>query len=123
MFCCFNQNYKIMPDIFDIWMRLLRQIDGSVLWLLEQNSIASDNLRAEAEKRGVSPERLTFAPRAKAADHLARQRLADLFLDTLPYNAHTTACDALWGGLPVVTCLGSGVPRAGRRQRAQGGRA
>lgn len=110
VFCCFNQNYKIMPEIFDIWMRLLREARGSVLWLLEGNSIASGNLRAEAQKRGVAPERLVFAPRANTADHLARQRLADLFLDTLPYNAHTTASDAVWAGLPVITCLGAAFP-------------
>jgi predicted O-linked N-acetylglucosamine transferase (SPINDLY family) len=106
VFCCFNNSYKITPDMFDIWMRLLQKVAGSVLWLLEANVVATRNLRGEAAKRGVDPERLVFAPRASAADHLARQRHADLFIDTLPYNAHTTASDALWAGLPVLTCLG-----------------
>jgi predicted O-linked N-acetylglucosamine transferase (SPINDLY family) len=107
VFCCFNNTTKILPEIFDIWMRLLRTIDGSVLWLLATNPKASANLYSEATKRGVTLERLIFAPRADHAEHLARHRLADLFLDTLPYNAHTTASDALWAGLPLVTCLGS----------------
>lgn len=108
VFCAFNLSYKINPAMFDVWMRLLREIEGSVLWLRQYNAVASRNLRAEAERRGVAPERLIFAPRAPlAADHLARQRQADLFLDTLPYNAHTTATEALWVGLPVLTCLGS----------------
>jgi protein O-GlcNAc transferase len=107
VFCCFNNNYKIAPDIFDVWMRLLARVDGSVLWLLADNATATANLRHEAERRGVTPERLVFAPRADLARHLARHRLADLFVDTLPYNAHTTASDALWTGLPVVTCLGT----------------
>jgi protein O-GlcNAc transferase len=107
VFCCFNNNYKLAPAIFDVWMGLLRRVEGSVLWLLEDNAAALRNLRAEAEKRGVEPERLVFAPRVKLDDHLARHRRADLFLDTLPYNAHTTATDALWTGLPVLTCLGN----------------
>lgn len=106
VYCCFNNCYKIMPAVFDIWMRLLREIDGSVLWLLEENSVAVRNLRDEAARRGVEPDRLVFAPRLPLADHLARCRQADLFLDTLPYNAHTTASDALWAGVPVLTCLG-----------------
>src|SRR5580700_6898213 len=106
VFCCFNNPQKIMPEIFDIWMRLLRATEGSVLWLIAGNAKAAANLRLEAEKRGVAPERLIFAPKASVADHLARHRLADLCLDTLPYNAHTTASDALWAGLPVLTCLG-----------------
>jgi protein O-GlcNAc transferase len=106
VFCCFNNPQKIMPEIFDIWMRLLRATDNSVLWLFAGNAKAVANLRLEAQKRGVAPERLIFAPKAGVADHLARHRLADLCLDTLPYNAHTTASDALWAGLPVVTCLG-----------------
>ena len=110
VFCCFNNNYKITPDIFDVWMRLLDRIDGSVLWLLEGNAAASCNLRLEAEARGVRAERLVFAPRMPPSDHLARQRLADLFLDTLPCNAHTTASDALWAGLPVLTCRGTAFP-------------
>jgi predicted O-linked N-acetylglucosamine transferase (SPINDLY family) len=110
VFCCFNNNYKITPEMFEVWMRVLQAIDGSVLWLLEGNASASANLRAEAEKRGVLPERLIFAARTNLADHLARHRQADLFLDTLPYNAHTTASDAIWAGLPIVTCLGSAFP-------------
>lgn len=106
VFCCFNNLYKITPDLFDIWMRLLRTVEGSVLWLLEGNKTAVHNLRREAEKRAVSPDRLVFAPRMELADHLARHRQADLFLDTFYYNAHTTATDALWAGLPVLTCLG-----------------
>jgi predicted O-linked N-acetylglucosamine transferase (SPINDLY family) len=106
IFCCFNNNYKITPEVFDCWMRILRQVDGSVLWLLEDNAKAASNLRKEAGIRGVHPERLIFAKRMPSPDHLARYRLADLFLDTLPYNAHTTASDALWAGLPVVTRIG-----------------
>ena len=106
IFCCFNNNYKITPDIFDVWMRLLKKVPGSVLWLLADNPVASPNLRREAANRGIAPERLVFAPRMKLDEHLARQRLADLFLDTLPYNAHTTASDALWAGLPLLTCMG-----------------
>ena len=106
VFCCFNNNYKITPLIFSCWMRILNQVDGSVLWLLEDNAFAASNLKKEAERRGASSERLVFAKRMPPAEHLARHELADLFLDTLPYNAHTTASDALWGGLPVLTCLG-----------------
>jgi protein O-GlcNAc transferase len=106
VFCCFNNPQKITPEIFDIWMRLLRATEGSVLWLITGNAKAAANLRLEAEKRGVPAERLIFAPKAGVPDHLARHRLADLCLDTLPYNAHTTASDALWAGLPVLTCLG-----------------
>jgi predicted O-linked N-acetylglucosamine transferase (SPINDLY family) len=107
VFCSFNNAYKIMPDVFDVWMRLLRQVEGSVLWLIEANAMTSKNLRREAEQRGVVAERLIFAPRKPLPDHLARHRLAGLFLDTLPCNAHTTASDSLWAGLPVVTCLGA----------------
>ena len=107
VFCCFNNVYKILPDVFAIWMRLLASVPGSVLWLLGDNEAATRNLRREAAARGVAPERLVFAPRAKLPVHLARQRRADLFLDTLPVNAHTTASDALWAGLPVLTCAGS----------------
>jgi predicted O-linked N-acetylglucosamine transferase (SPINDLY family) len=106
VFCCFNNNYKITPEIFDIWMRMLRQVDGAVLWLLQDNPAAARNLRGEADARGVDAGRLVFAPRMPVAEHLARHRLADLFLDTRPYNAHTTASDALWAGLPVLTCPG-----------------
>src|SRR6516225_9764439 len=107
VYCSFNNAYKIAPSIFAIWLRLLRATSGSVLWLSELNPAAQGNLRREAERCGVNPQRLIFAPKvADNADHLARQRLADLFLDTVPYNAHTTASDALWAGLPVLTCLG-----------------
>jgi predicted O-linked N-acetylglucosamine transferase (SPINDLY family) len=104
--CSFNNNYKITPQVFDIWMRLLRKVDGSVLWLLEANETAAKNLRAEARARGVGDERLVFAKRVGWDAHMARHRLADLFLDTFPCNAHTTASDALWEGLPILTCLG-----------------
>jgi protein O-GlcNAc transferase len=106
VFCCFNNSYKILPDVFDCWMRILRKIDGSVLWLIEDNAEAATNLGKEAVARGISADRLVFAKRIPISDHLARHKLADLFLDTLPYNAHTTASDALWTGLPVLTCLG-----------------
>jgi predicted O-linked N-acetylglucosamine transferase (SPINDLY family) len=107
VFCSFNNNFKISPDVFDVWMRLLREIERSVLWLPQYNSSATQNLRLEAEKRDVESSRLVFAPFLDSdADHLARLRLADLFLDTFPYNAHSTACDALSAGLPVLTCTG-----------------
>ncbi len=107
VFCCFNSTYKITPGIFDVWMQLLHRVEGSVLWLSQANNIAVRNLRREADARGIDPARLIFAPRLDGLDdHLARQRLADLFLDTLPYNAHATASDALWAGLPVLTCRG-----------------
>lgn len=106
VFCCFNNNYKITPPTFDVWMRILRQVEGSVLWLIEDSPTAAGNLRKEAERRGVRAERLVFARRMALPDHLARHRNADLFLDTLPYNAHTTASDALWAGLPVLTRAG-----------------
>jgi protein O-GlcNAc transferase len=110
VFCCFNSNYKIMPHIFDCWMRILKQVEGSVLWLLEDNVTAANNLRKEAVARGVDAERLIFAKHRPPSDHLARHRLADLFLDTLPVNAHTTASDALWAGLPLLTCRGETFP-------------
>jgi predicted O-linked N-acetylglucosamine transferase (SPINDLY family) len=119
VFCSFNFNYKIMPDWFDIWMRILASVDGSVLWLLEDNEDASRNLRNEAKRRSIDPARLVFAPRLNLAGHLARHQLADLFLDTLPCCAHTTASDALWAGLPVLTCLGTTFPRAGCGKPAQ----
>jgi predicted O-linked N-acetylglucosamine transferase (SPINDLY family) len=106
VFCCFNSCYKITPAVFDVWMRLLRQVPSSVLWLLQGNAEATLNLRREAEARGVDPDRLIFAPSVPQQEHLARLCLADLFLDTLPVNAHTTASDALWAGLPVLTCRG-----------------
>jgi len=107
VFCSFNAAYKITPEFFTIWIRLLGAIEGSVLWLVEEGAATTDNLRREAAERGISAERLVFAPKVGNEAHLARHRLADLFLDTLPYNAHTTASDALWAGLPVLTCLGS----------------
>lgn len=112
VFCCFNNNYKIVPETFDSWMRVLNAVDGSVLWLLEDNATARANLCREAEARGIAANRLVFAPRMNLGRHLARHRAADLFLDTLPYNAHTTASDALWTGLPVLTL--SGTAFAGR---------
>jgi predicted O-linked N-acetylglucosamine transferase (SPINDLY family) len=107
VFCCFNNAFKITPTFFDVWMRLLRAVPGSVLWLIDANPVARANLAREAAARGVAPERLIFAPRRPVAEHLARHHLADLFLDTLPYNAHVTTCDALWAGLPVLTCAGN----------------
>jgi predicted O-linked N-acetylglucosamine transferase (SPINDLY family) len=106
VFCCFNNNYKITPNTFDGWVRILKAVKNSVLWLLEDNSIAVLNLRKEAQFRGLDPNRLVFAKRIDPSEHLARHRSADLFIDTLPYNAHTTASDALWAGLPVLTCMG-----------------
>ena len=107
VFCCFNQSFKILPEVFGAWMRILQQTPRSVLWLGAANRWAEENLRREAGAHGVDPARLVFARRLKAnSDHLARLRLADLFLDTLPYNAHATASDALWVGLPVLTCAG-----------------
>jgi len=106
VFCCFNAMYKITPEIFAIWMRWLHAVPDSVLWLLDDNRFATTNLRAQSARLGVDPGRLVFAPRAQMAQHLARQRAADLFVDTLPYNAHTTASDALWAGVPVLTCRG-----------------
>jgi predicted O-linked N-acetylglucosamine transferase (SPINDLY family) len=106
VFCCFNNNYKILPETFDSWMRILRSVEGSVLWLIESNSFSAANLREEATARGVDGSRLIFAKPIKPDEHLARHHLADLFLDTLPYNAHTTASDALWVGLPIITRIG-----------------
>ena len=106
VFCCFNNHYKIAPDVFDCWTRILKQVDGSVLWLLQTGPKTESNLRKEAAARGVNAERLIFARRMVPAEHLARHGLADLFLDTLPYNAHTTASEALWTGLPVFTLIG-----------------
>jgi predicted O-linked N-acetylglucosamine transferase (SPINDLY family) len=108
VFCCFNNAYKITPDVFDVWMRLLRETEGSVLWLSSVHDAGAANLRREAQARGVAADRLVFAPKvARNEDHLARIRLADLFLDTLYYNAHVTAADALWAGVPVLTCPGA----------------
>jgi predicted O-linked N-acetylglucosamine transferase (SPINDLY family) len=104
--CCFNNSCKLNPAMFDIWMRLLDRVPGSVLWLVSGGAALVSNLRREAMNRGVDSERLVFAPRRPYAEHLGRLKLADLFLDTLPFNAGTTASDALWAGLPVLTCAG-----------------
>ncbi|MEW6710888.1 MAG: tetratricopeptide repeat protein [Candidatus Riflebacteria bacterium] len=107
IFCSFNHDYKINSQIFDVWMRLLKQVPGSVLWLMKLNESAERNLRKEAEKRGVDPGRIVFATRVPSiADHLARYRMADLFLDTSPCNAHSTSSDVLRAGLPLITCRG-----------------
>jgi len=106
VFCCFNNSFKISPQEFDIWMRLLNKIEGSVLWLLKANEWSQNNLRNEASKRGVDADRLVFADKLPLEEHLGRLRHADLFLDTFNFNAHTTASDALWAGIPVVTKIG-----------------
>jgi len=111
VFCSFNHDYKIAPHVFAVWMNLLRQVPGSVLWLMSRNPLSQENLRREAAARGIDPDRLVFAQRVpRVEDHLARYRQADLFLDTHPYNAHTTCADALMSGLPVVTCMGGAFP-------------
>ena len=107
VFCAFNNSYKITPPFFEAWLRLLAAVPGSVLWLLDDNPAARRNLQERARARGVDPARLVFAARVAHAEHLARHRLADLFLDNLPCNAHTTASDALWAGLPLLTCRGT----------------
>ncbi len=107
VFCSFNKCYKLTPRVFEVWMRLLKSVAGSVLWLSDGSETAMNNLRREAQRLGVDPRRVLFAKRVETvAEYLGRQRHADLFLDTLPYNAHTTASDALWAGLPVLTCAG-----------------
>ena len=106
IFCCFNSSFKILPETFDVWMRILKSVEGSMLWLLLDNPFAVSNLLKEAQLRGINPNRLVFAKRMDLDQHLARHRFADLFLDTLPYNAHTTANDSLWSGLPVLTLKG-----------------
>jgi predicted O-linked N-acetylglucosamine transferase (SPINDLY family) len=106
VFCCFNQSYKISAPMFDTWCRLLAVVPGSVLWLLGETATMQRNLRREAQARGIAEDRLVFAPRVAPAEHLARFQVADLFLDTLPCNAGATASDALWAGLPLVTCMG-----------------
>ena len=106
VFCSFNNNFKITPDLFDVWMRLLQRVEGSVLWLFQDNATAAENLKKEAIVRGVDANRLIFAERMPLAEHLARHRCADLFLDAWFCNAHTTASDALWAGLPLVTKIG-----------------
>ena len=108
VFCCFNNSYKITPEVFDIWVEILQKVPGSVLWFYEKYPSTSVYLKKEAQKRGLDPERLVFAKYMDSMEeHLARYRMADLFLDTLPYNAHTTAGDALWAGLPVLTRMGN----------------
>ena len=110
VFACFNNNYKITPTTFDSWMQILKSVEGSVLWLLADNPMAQENLIKEAAARGINSSRLIFADRMPIAEHLARHRQADLFLDTLPYNAHTTTSDALWAGLPLLTLIGQTFP-------------
>jgi predicted O-linked N-acetylglucosamine transferase (SPINDLY family) len=107
VFCCFNNNYKITPTVFAIWMRILHAVPDSVLWLYRMDRRIEPRLRQEAVKHGISPERLVFAPPQLLPEHLCRHALADLFLDTFPCNAHTTGSDALWAGLPLLTCLGT----------------
>ncbi|HEY2011563.1 MAG TPA: tetratricopeptide repeat protein [Rhizomicrobium sp.] len=110
VFCNFNQSYKLTPDVFAAWMRILKAVDGSVLWLLNARPPFQANLSREAERHGVAAERLVFAPSLPLERHLARLKQADLFLDSLPYNAHTTASDALWAGMPLVTVMGTSFP-------------
>jgi len=107
VFCHFNYSYKIAPPTFSSWMRILQAVEGSVLWLLDSDPLFTANMRREAAARGVDPSRLVFAPQVPVDEHLARLASADLFLDSLPYNAHTTASDALWAGLPLLTCRGT----------------
>jgi predicted O-linked N-acetylglucosamine transferase (SPINDLY family) len=106
VFGCFNSTYKITSEVFAVWMRVLKEVPGSVLWLYEGNGVVMANLRREAQERGIDPARLVFARPLPRDQHLARVRCADLLLDTLPVNGHTTASDALWAGLPVLTCAG-----------------
>ncbi|MBU3560794.1 O-linked N-acetylglucosamine transferase, SPINDLY family protein [Polynucleobacter hallstattensis] len=106
VFCCFNNNFKILPATFAGWMRILKAVDDSVIWLFEDNPWAVENLKKEALSHGIDTNRLVFAVRMPLPEHLARHRQADLFLDTFPYNAHTTTSDALWSGLPVLTLMG-----------------
>jgi protein O-GlcNAc transferase len=106
VFCCFNNAYKILPEVFAVWMRLLAAVPGSVLWLLETGAEAKANLTREAQAAGIDPQRLIFAPRVGVSAHVARNAAADLFVDSYPYGAHTTANDALLAGLPVITCAG-----------------
>ena len=122
MFACFNNSYKIAPGLFDVWMRLLERVPASVLWLFEDSPAVGENLRKEARARGVDPGRLVFASRLPVAEYRARCRLADLCLDTLPYNGHGTTGDMLWAGVPVLTCEGSAFPGrvAGSLLRAVG---
>jgi predicted O-linked N-acetylglucosamine transferase (SPINDLY family) len=108
VFCCFNASYKLSPETFSSWMRILARVDRSVLWLSSlTDSAAAGNLEREARRCGIDPRRLIFAQRApSSSQHLARLKLADIFLDTLPYNAHASSIDALWAGVPVLTRIG-----------------
>jgi predicted O-linked N-acetylglucosamine transferase (SPINDLY family) len=106
VFCCFNNSYKVTPAIFEIWTRLLREVEGSVLWMVASDASVERNLRRETDERGIASHRIIFAPRVRYLDYLAQYQLADLFLDTIPFNGGTTASDALWSGLPIVTCSG-----------------
>ena len=110
VFCNFNQNYKLTPPAFAAWMKILAEVDGSVLWILQNTPALAANLRKEAARFGINSDRLIFAKHTPAEKHLARLSLADLFLDSRPYNAHTTASDALWAGLPLITCRGAAFP-------------
>ena len=105
--CCFNQSYKIGLDEFNIWIKILKKIPDSVLWLLKSNKLAEENLIYEFKRQGLDPSRLIFAEKLSNAKHLARHKHADLFVDTFNYNAHTTASDALWSGLPIITKIGN----------------
>jgi predicted O-linked N-acetylglucosamine transferase (SPINDLY family) len=107
VFCCFNQNYKIGINEFNIWMKILNKIDKSVLWLMNSNKWAKNNILKQAELNNINSSRIIFANNLSHLEHLERHRHADLFLDTFNYNAHTTASDALWGGLPIITKQGS----------------
>jgi predicted O-linked N-acetylglucosamine transferase (SPINDLY family) len=106
VFCCFNNIYKFTPEIFDSWANILKNVGDSVLWLLQESEQSNSNLKRELLQRGINPDRLVFAERLDNPLHLARSKLADLFLDTWPCNAHTTASDALWAGLPIITLIG-----------------
>ena len=110
VFACFNNHYKINPSIFNSWMKILKDVEGSVLWLIETSEVTCNNLKKQAIKNGVDSSRLVFAKRMKLDEHLSRHNLADLFIDTSPYNAHTTANDSLWSGLPVLTFVGKTFP-------------
>jgi predicted O-linked N-acetylglucosamine transferase (SPINDLY family) len=110
VFCNFNQSYKLTPGVFASWMRILSRVEGSVLWLLEGPAPYAGNIARHAKMHGVSPERILFAPDRPTDQHLARMQLADLFLDGLPYNAHTTGSDALWAGVPLLTRRGTAFP-------------
>ena len=110
VFCCFNNAYKITPEIFSSWMRILHKTKESQFWLLANNDMTIENLKNEAVKQGISDTRLVFAPYVSLSEHLNRIKHADLFLDTRPYNAHTTSSDALRMGLPVLTCIGKSFP-------------